>query len=631
MSYQAASNQSSATSVDRRLKNIETVLDSRQIVEVTNLAFSVSTATHSSRVMGSGEATPPSISRPSMYLFDDLPEGSGSHDADTDTTTATDLALQPAPSSSFELSASFLPETYTVLQPVPTLFCYNSHEEQVSDYNRVIHCAMFYSRTPRKWTRLTFDITTSIESGYWNLTRTRPTNLARQRYWIIPTRIHTALESFVRSCERINQDSHLSIYLGSQLDHMPIKLDVRAPFQVNAYLRQITSIIDHWDCPRYYERQLIQRPLLRYRPGKYFAAFLQSRWTMENRFGSNKRDIDSSFYILVLLHCLNGKPGVNPLVGVVLDDDSGIANAFLYGLPSKGDILQIIDLATKSGQQISWQRREKWCRQIVQGVAEIHSQGFVLGCLGENLDHGVYVDADDNAVHANQFRKMFTYDRTLMSVLPPEYHRSPLVAGSRSRQLAALPKTDLYQLGLFLWRIASHKPYKLGSQFCAMAGCTTKPDLICAEPHAYAVQLPSPGEHVPQYLRDVIAACRTEDPDERPPAWKLLDMFPPASAENKMEQTKKCVAELDHDLETRCEVICDKCHRLIPQRFFQCNFCNSNDFDLCPDCLDQGAHCFQANHYLREQWVGGTKKTSSTEEIYYSNPKENGQRDIVTL
>jgi hypothetical protein len=27
-------------------------------------------------------------------------------------------------------------------------------------------------------------------------------------------------------------------------------------------------------------------------------------------------------------------------------------------------------------------RREKWCRKIVEGVAEIHSKGFVVGFLG---------------------------------------------------------------------------------------------------------------------------------------------------------------------------------------------------------------------------------------------------------
>jgi serine/threonine protein kinase len=316
---------------------------------------------------------------------------------------------------------------------------------------------------------------------------------------------------------------------------------------------------------------------------------------------------------------------------VVLDDEKAIINAFLYELPAKGDIFQIIDLATKAGQQISWERRENWCRQIVQGVSEIHSQGFVLGCLGENLDHGIYINADDAAVHTNQFRRKFTSDKTLMAVLPPEYHGSPSIAGSHNRQLTALPQTDLYQLGLLLWRIASHHPYKLVSQFCQLAGCTTNPDIICNEPHACAIQLPSPGEDCPQYLRDIITACRAENPDERPPARKLLHMFPGSNPTFTVEQGDKFMTQLDHDLETRCEVICDKCHKLIPERYYQCNFCNSNDFDLCPDCLAQGAHCFQADHYLREQYVADTRETDSTEETYYSSMKEGGQREIVIL
>ncbi|KAH6962369.1 hypothetical protein BKA56DRAFT_597602 [Ilyonectria sp. MPI-CAGE-AT-0026] len=48
---------------------------------------------------------------------------------------------------------------------------------------------------------------------------------------------------------------------------------------------------------------------------------------------------------------------------------------------------------------------------------------------------------------------------------------------------------------------------------------------FCTEPHADPIQLP-PLPGIPQYLKDVICACRVEKPHQRSAAWELLEMFP---------------------------------------------------------------------------------------------------------
>lgn len=156
----------------------------------------------------------------------------------------------------------------------------------------------------------------------------------------------------------------------------------------------------------------------------------------------------------------------------------------------------------------------------------MHSNGFVIGCLGQAPDCAFSIDANDNAVLYKQFEKSYAYDNFKVGVVPPEHRH----LASIERPMKALSQTDIYQLGLQLWQIAANQNCGLRSRFCKIAACTTKGDKVCTE--ADPTQLPSPGEHTPQYLREVIAACRAVNADERPPAWKLLEMFPPVAEGN---------------------------------------------------------------------------------------------------
>ena len=52
----------------------------------------------------------------------------------------------------------------------------------------------------------------------------------------------------------------------------------------------------------------------------------------------------------------------------------------------------------RAGRPVSLARRQKWCRQIIEAVAETHSRGFVVGTLGHVLDGAVAVNGEDNAI-----------------------------------------------------------------------------------------------------------------------------------------------------------------------------------------------------------------------------------------
>lgn len=277
----------------------------------------------------------------------------------------------------------------------------------------------------------------------------------------------------------------------------------------------MTGMLRHLNCPRYFESELIQRPLRAQFQNWDFIANLDSRWVFEFRFGSDKAQVNAHLYTLQVLHCLHGAPGINPFLGLVLDDESKIVKEFLAEFSIGGNLLDLL------ARPVEWERREKWCRQIVQSVTEIHSKGFVVGCLAAQLTGGIQIDDEDNVV-LGCFQTTFAFDNAPERTLPPEYRHLQLTEGS----LRALPRTDIYQLGLLLWQIAANKHSLRSSDLWKNAGWLTNANTIGTEFHAHLVRVPMQGEIVPQYLKDMIAACRDEDPDLRPPARELLKRFP---------------------------------------------------------------------------------------------------------
>jgi hypothetical protein len=392
-----------------------------------------------------------------------------------------------------------------------------------------------------------------------------------------------------------------------------------------------TSFLYHSNCPWYSEKVIDQIPLKR-RIGRFFISYFQSRWVLDFRFGSSKEQIDSVLYHLQVLYCLRGTNRICPFIGVVLDQETGVIKSFLAEMPAKGPLSRMME----SGTHISMERRIRWCKEITQAVAQVHTLGlgFVVGNLGDYFKNGVGIDGEDSAV-LFRFEKSFKYDTVNSTgVLPPEYGHPKTTEG----KISATPHTDIYQLGLLIWRIASQtRSFK----FCELSSCTAVESMSCMEPHTNPIQLPQLGEHVPKYLNDIIAACRTENPYHRPPAWELLEMFPPDAEASTAVDTGFLVAIWDQALLERPskkfirrleeaqelygqQTACDLCGKLATKHYFHCSICASANFDICPRCFTQGGHCLEPDHYLREfrDW---------NQVNVYTNIKENGRREIVAL
>ncbi|KAI0165377.1 hypothetical protein GGR52DRAFT_585411 [Hypoxylon sp. FL1284] len=572
-------------------------------------------------------------------------------------------ATSASPASLFELSSSFFPESYTTIESTSRLVGYMNYQEHATEYSRVNRYEMFYCKAPRQWIRVSISATFSVESMYWMTMR-----MASSKSLVtydLPAGLSKKLEQVLAACADVEQGVHLSVYLGNRA--CPVENQEKSGMLVHLgkpqvaiteQLKLITSIAYHWNCPRYSEKEVVQLPMFRLVRDNRFVAYLQSRWVIAFRFGSDKAQIDSDMYLLKVLHCLQGTPGINAFVGTLLDS-GGLISGFMMELPLQGNLATLLSKAIKSGRPVSWQRRERWCKQIIKGIAAVHSQDFRIGVLAEALSTAIYIDDQDTAVLCN-FQKEFPYQNTRSAVTPPECRHLALTNGS----MAATAQTDIYQLGLLIWMIFTNLIFSGRTRFCGIAGCANEAEDECFQPHAYPTQSPSLGDYCPSYIKDIISCCRTEDPNRRLPAWKLLEMFPAAeeipaitipagddATRSSQAEDRSCTVMQDSGRNDghvegsstgeffghagkpsmltegdELDVRCDVCRKLTRDHFFHCNICDSGDYDLCPECFTRGAHCLQSGHYMREMFYGIVQ-----EEMFYTSVDDSGHRDRIKL
>ena len=179
---------------------------------------------------------------------------------------------------------------------------------------------------------------------------------------------------------------------------------------VEIYMKEVTARVRNLECERIFESQLDQRSMKGVLPNNIFIVYLHPRWVLQFRFGSSESHIESVLYQLRFLHRLKGKPGINPFIGVVVSEITGSITSFLCEIPAKGNVFDIIADGIDTGHPVAWERREKWCRQVIQAVAEAHKQNLRIGILGETILRCIAIDAQDNVVLFSRFQKTFLYD-----------------------------------------------------------------------------------------------------------------------------------------------------------------------------------------------------------------------------
>ncbi|KAL1956124.1 hypothetical protein VTO42DRAFT_7643 [Malbranchea cinnamomea] len=220
-------------------------------------------------------------------------------------------------------------------------------------------------------------------------------------------------------------------------------------------------------------------------------------------------NVDEFLYEINALYELLFAQNVIQLKAIVVDDTCQLVKGLMIDFAAKGDLAGL--LQDYEGQ-LQWERREKWAKQIVHGLAEIHEAGFVQGDLTLS---NVVVDANDDA-------KIIDINRRGCPIgwEPPEFQ--PKLENRQRISMYIGVKSDLYQLGMILWAIAT--------------------EVDQPERQSRPLTLPVDAA-VPDYYRQVVQICLNPRPQRRLSAKELLRLFPEEHSSPPVESRSQ---DLEH-------------------------------------------------------------------------------------
>ena len=386
--------------------------------------------------------------------------------------------------------------------------------------------------------------------------------------------------------------------------------------------REVLTFLDDIGCPRYLESEVTQLEMFDH-PPCHFASWCKGMLVYETMF---MRPIPSLeiIYNIRLLHCMKGKPGFAKLVGVVTDKHNTQAKSFLIEFPRSRNPLEYM----VQGQPLPWARRERWARQLLECVCEAHSKGFVIGHI---RSAGVIKGTD--SILLWHFSSKFSMGYNFDFYYPPEFQHYKYASKGVSEADAGdiTTKTDLYHLGLLLWHVAENLPWTHKSPICMRKNCPSGANSRCDDSHRNPVALPELSTDVPQYYKDIVSACRAENPQDRPCARTLLKWFPPLTQYEHLPDANLETQNMDitviHNPRQK-HVGCDICQLHCGKVFFHCSVCLMGDFDICDKCYESGAHCFDKEHLLEQNRKIGSWTVPWK---YHSSVNESGTREVVEL
>ena len=225
--------------------------------------------------------------------------------------------------------------------------------------------------------------------------------------------------------------------------------------------------------------------------------------------------IEEFLYEVMALNSLRYSHDVVRFYGVVVDDQDDYVKGLLISYASQGALIDIIfEHCKENNHSLLWATKERWARQIVRGLADVHDSGFVQGDFTLS---NIVIDDADNA-------KIIDINRRGCPVgwEPPEA-TALIDAGQRITMYIGV-KSDLYQLGMVLWALAMEEDEP--------------------ESHGRPLML-GPEINVPDWYRQMTEMCLSADPRMRLQASSLLPMFPPTANGNGQLRAKEHAISVD--------------------------------------------------------------------------------------
>ena len=344
-----------------------------------------------------------------------------------------------------------------------------------------------YAETPTKWRRLTISLDYrdapegSLEADLSTLHYQRDKSV----------RIYEAIRESLPDIQYYNTVTNLKLETtpsDCQL-HVHVREDANEIIQYPS-----TSIFDHVRARRYAESEV---EFLTHLSGfVYKVRLLDEERNVIKKEIPGPDTVDEFLYEVNALDSLLGCRNVVQLEGLVTDEDGQVVKGLLISYASQGALVDMLyDL--RNTPELPWHRREKWARQIVQGLSDIHEAGFVQGDF----------TLSNIVIDENDYAQIIDVNRRGCPVgwEPPELGR--LIDSGQRISMCIGVKTDLFQLGMVLWAIAEEVD----------------------EPERVERPLPPMTDEIPAYYKRMVETCLSERPQGRSSAKRLLRQFPPTA------------------------------------------------------------------------------------------------------
>ena len=203
--------------------------------------------------------------------------------------------------------------------------------------------------------------------------------------------------------------------------------------------------------------------------------------------------VDEFLYEVNALHAMIGSQHVIQFRGLVVDERDSVIKGLLISYAEQGSL---VDTLYDYKGHLSWGTREKWARQIISGLSEIHEAGFVQGDFTLS---NIVIDVNNDAYIIDINRRGCP-----VGWEPPEI-QDLISSGQRISTYIGV-KSDLFQLGMVLWGLAEEED----------------------EPERQPRPLQSNmfSSNPPQYFQDLVDTCLRRNPRDRLAAKELLTLFP---------------------------------------------------------------------------------------------------------
>ena len=340
-----------------------------------------------------------------------------------------------------------------------------------------------YAETPDRWRRVT------VSCDYRNAPQdSLEADLQSLHYQKDKSaRVYESIRMSLPDIQFYDTVTNLKLETKDERLHVHVTEDVHEIIPYPA-----VHLVEHLSCRQYKESEL--------HFDEHMSGFVyrvnvgEQKWIKKEIPGPDS--VDEFLYEVNALSELVDAENVIQLKGLVVNEDKSLIKGLLLSYAEQGALIDIL-YDSKEGHipRVQWERRERWGRQIIQGLANIHEAGFVQGDFTLS---NIVIDENDEA-------QIIDINRRGCPVGWESPEMVPLVHSGQRLSMYIGVKSDLYQLGMVLWALAMEKDEP--------------------ERQPRPLTLDDAEAEVPTYYRDLASICLAEKSKQRMAARDLLALF----------------------------------------------------------------------------------------------------------